>query len=134
MHMTTRSKASKKTTEDKPSLSRRDMLRGASLAVAAAGAAASLAAPKAEAQAAPANTSPLGGGSSGSNIFSVVETKYGKVQGITNAGIRCFRGIPYGADTGGKNRWMAPRPPVAWKGVKNCIGYAPISPQTPSPI
>jgi para-nitrobenzyl esterase len=116
-------------------LSRRDMLRAGSLAVAAAGAAAAAIAPQeAEAQQAPAASSPLGGASSGSNIFSVVETQYGKVQGITNAGIRCFRGIPYGAPTGGKNRWMPPKPAAKWTGVKNCIGYAPISPQTPSPI
>ena len=120
----------------KAAVSRRDMLRAGSLAVAAAGAAATLRTPSADAQtpAAPPTPGVLGGGSAGSDIFHVVDTKYGKVQGITNAGIKCFRGIPYGADTGGKNRFMPPKAPAAWKGVKNCIGYAPISPQTPSPI
>ena len=113
--------------------SRRDMLRAGSLAVAAAGATAALA-PQAEAQQAPAATSPLGGGSSGAGIFAVVDTEHGKVQGITNAGIKCFRGIPYGASTSGKNRFMPPKQPVKWAGVRNCIGHAPISPQTPSPI
>ncbi len=121
---------------DTSAISRRDMLRAGSLAVAAAGAsAAALVVPAAEAQET-RSRSPgvLGGASEGSDIFHVVETKYGKVQGIANAGVKCFRGIPYGADTGGKNRFMPPKEPAAWKGVRNCIGYAPISPQTPSPI
>ncbi|MBI1358783.1 MAG: carboxylesterase family protein [Alphaproteobacteria bacterium] len=119
-----------------PAISRRDMLRAGSLAVAVAGAtAAALGAQPAEAQEA-RTRSPgvLGGASEGSDIFHIVETKHGKVQGIANAGVKCFRGIPYGADTGGKNRFMPPKPPASWKGVRNCIGYAPISPQTPSPI
>ena len=118
-----------------PAFSRRDMLRVGSLAVAAAGAAATALAPQeAEAQQAPAAASPLGGGSSGANIFSVVETEHGKVQGIANGGIKCFRGIPYGASTGGKNRLMPPKKPAKWAAIRNCIGYAQISPQTPSPI
>ena len=51
---------------------------------------------------------------------------------MANTGIKVFRGIPYGADTGGKNRFMPPRKPAAWTGVRYCIGYGPISPQTPS--
>ena len=62
---------------------------------------------------------------------AVVETATGKVQGRVAEGISVFRGIPYGADTGGRNRYMPPKRPIAWTGVKNCIGYAPISPQTP---
>src|SRR5689334_17620838 len=121
---------------NEPAFSRRDMLRAGSLAVAAAGAVtAALAPQEAEAQqATPAASSPLGGGSSGSGIFSVVETQHGKVQGITNAGIKCFHGIPYGASTGGKNRFMPPKAPAKWTGVKECIGYGSVSPQTPSPI
>ena len=128
-------KPAMKAAKEDTALSRRDILRASGLAVAAAGAVAvSLSRQEADAQQAPAANSPLGGASSGSEIFSVVETQYGKVQGITNAGIRCFRGIPYGAPTGGKNRWMPPKPAAKWTGVKNCIGYAPISPQTPSSI
>ncbi len=123
------------TAKSETAVSRREMLRAGSLAVAAAGAAVTAVVQQAEAQqAAPANTSPLGGGSSGAGIFAVVETDSGKVQGINNAGIACFRGIPYGASTGGKNRFMPPKKPAKWTGVKNCVGYAPISPQTPSPI
>lgn len=116
------------------SISRRDMLRAGSLAVAAAGAATTILAPAAEAQTPPPSPGVLGGGSSGSAIFHIVETQYGKVQGIANAGIKAFKGVPYGDTTAGKNRFMPPKKPKAWAGVKNCIGYREISPQTPSPI
>jgi hypothetical protein len=65
-------------------------------------------------------------------IFYDVETTHGVVRGIADVGIKSFRGIPYGADTGGKSRFMPPRPPSSWSGARNCIGYGPISPQTQS--
>jgi len=34
--------------------------------------------------------------------------------GLDNSGIKAFRGIPYGADTGGKNRFMPPKKPKPW--------------------
>ncbi|MGO9933656.1 MAG: carboxylesterase/lipase family protein [Steroidobacteraceae bacterium] len=67
-------------------------------------------------------------------IFYDVETQHGVVRGIAGTGIKSFRGIPYGADTGGKNRFMPPRPPAAWAGARNCVGYGPISPQTQSSL
>jgi len=63
-------------------------------------------------------------------LFFDVETSNGVVRGMANTGIKIFRGIPYGADTGGRNRFMPPRKPAAWTGARNCIGYGPISPQT----
>jgi para-nitrobenzyl esterase len=65
-------------------------------------------------------------------LFFDVETSGGVVRGMANTGVKIFRGIPYGADTGGTNRFMPPRKPAAWSGVRNCIGYGPISPQTAS--
>ena len=65
-------------------------------------------------------------------LFYDVETAGGVVRGMANTGIKIFRGIPYGADTGGKNRFMPPKKPAAWAGIRNSIGYGPISPQTPS--
>jgi para-nitrobenzyl esterase len=65
-------------------------------------------------------------------LFFDVETTNGAVRGMANTGIKAFRGIPYGADTGGKNRFMPPRKPAAWTGVRSAMGYGPISPQTPS--
>jgi para-nitrobenzyl esterase len=65
-------------------------------------------------------------------LFFDVETSGGVVRGMANTGIKIFRGIPYGADTGDRNRFMPPRKPAAWAGARNCIGYGPISPQTAS--
>src|SRR4051812_19566144 len=65
-------------------------------------------------------------------LFFDVETTGGIVRGMANTGIKAFRGIPYGADTSGKNRFMPPRTPAAWTGVRPSFAYGAISPQTPS--
>lgn len=62
-------------------------------------------------------------------LFWTVETTSGKVQGISNTGIKEFKGIPYGAPTGGKNRYMPPQKPASWSGVRECFGHGQICPQ-----
>ncbi len=66
----------------------------------------------------------------GAQLFWTADTTSGKVQGIANSGVKEFKGIPYGAPTGGKNRYMPPKKPAAWTGVRECFGHGPISPQT----
>ena len=51
----------------------------------------------------------------------VVEVTTGKVRGYTNRGVAIFRGIPYGASTTGANRFMPPKKPEPWPGVRNCL-------------
>jgi len=112
--------------------SRRDILSGAPLLAAAAVTAVSAATPsESEAQTAPAATPRpgLGGGPQG-QIFWTVDTAAGKVQGMQNTGIKEFKGVPYGAPTGGRGRFMPPKKPAPWIGVKECFDFAQISPQT----
>ena len=61
--------------------------------------------------------------------FVVADTTFGKVRGIDNQGIKTFKGIPYGADTSGANRFMAPGDPPKWTGVRDALEYGHSAPQ-----
>jgi para-nitrobenzyl esterase len=63
--------------------------------------------------------------------FCCVETAGGRVQGLISSGIRQFKGVPYGASTAGANRFQRPKPAKSWTGVRDCLGYAEVSPQVP---
>jgi para-nitrobenzyl esterase len=62
----------------------------------------------------------------------VVETASGRVVGVTSGGVHVFKGIPYGASTAGANRFMPPRKPEPWTGVREATLYAGRSPQAPA--
>ncbi len=61
--------------------------------------------------------------------IAVAQTQYGKVQGFILRGIYNFRGIPYGADTGGKNRFMPPVEPQPWEGALPAVWWGNTAPQ-----
>jgi para-nitrobenzyl esterase len=60
----------------------------------------------------------------------IVETTAGKIRGTASRGISAFKGIPYGASTAGKNRFMAPMKPEPWTGVRDALEYGHSAPQT----
>ena len=64
----------------------------------------------------------------GDNI-AVTNTQYGKVRGFVLRGINQFLGIPYGADTSGKNRFMPPVKPEPWTDIKPTVWWGNTAPQ-----
>jgi len=65
-------------------------------------------------------------------LFPVVETAQGKLRGMTAGGVSMFKGVRYGADTAGRNRFMPPQPPPKWAGVRNAYNYGQVAPQMPN--
>lgn len=54
-----------------------------------------------------------------------VATSHGRIAGFVRGGIFAFKGIPYAA----ADRFMAPRPPQPWTGVRSCRAFGPVCPQ-----
>jgi para-nitrobenzyl esterase len=64
----------------------------------------------------------------GDNI-AVAETTNGKVRGFIHKDIYNFLGIPYGANTAGKNRFMPAQKPDPWKDVYPAVYWPNSAPQ-----
>ena len=68
----------------------------------------------------------------GSAQGPVANTTSGKVRGVVQENkVNAFRGIPYGAPTGGADRFMPPVKPEAWTGIKETVEWGPEAPQGP---
>jgi para-nitrobenzyl esterase len=60
---------------------------------------------------------------------AIANTQYGKVRGFVSGGVLTFKGVPYGQNTGGENRWLPAKPPVPWKDEYPALIYGPNCPQ-----
>ena len=92
--------------------SRRDVLRHSALLLAAAG----------------VGLRPAFAADEGTAV--VAETAYGRIRGLDVGGIKVFKGVPYGASTAGRNRFMPPVAPAKWTGVRDAVAYGASAPQT----
>ncbi len=64
----------------------------------------------------------------GDNI-AIAETTNGKVRGFIHKDIYNFLGIPYGANTTGKNRFMPPQKPEPWTDIYPAVYWPNAAPQ-----
>jgi para-nitrobenzyl esterase len=65
-------------------------------------------------------------------LSPVVEIVSGKLRGAQAGGVYAFKGVPYGASTAGRNRFMPPQQPLPWSGVREALTYAGHAPQSPN--
>jgi para-nitrobenzyl esterase len=60
---------------------------------------------------------------------AVAKTQYGRVRGFLDAGVLTFKGVPYGQNTAGENRWLPAKPPKAWDHEYPALVYGANCPQ-----
>jgi para-nitrobenzyl esterase len=111
--------------ENRSTLNRRQMLLLSTTA--GVGAALPGAAHAAQAAKAAVHKAPAGGCSTPKT--AVAKTQYGKVRGYVEEGVLTFKGVPYGAPTGGENRWLPAKPPKPWDGELPALTYGANCPQ-----
>ena len=96
---------SKSNSESSLVFNRREALLSATATVAAVAAAAS---------SSDVTTVQAAGASCSTPRSAVAKTQYGKVRGYVEDGVLTFKGVPYGANTGGENRWLPAKPPKSY--------------------
>ena len=56
---------------------------------------------------------------------AAIETTAGRIRGVVDRGVHIFKGVAYGASTAGPNRFLPPRKPEPWSGVRSATEYSP---------
>ncbi|WP_405498666.1 carboxylesterase/lipase family protein [Nocardia sp. NBC_00511] len=60
----------------------------------------------------------------------VARISSGDVSGRREGELAVWRGIPYAASTGGGNRFRLPQPVESWSGVRECLTFGEVAPQS----
>lgn len=100
------------------------MDRRQALLMPAAGLGAAMASP---ADAAKATTQ--GSNSCSTPRSAIAKTQYGRVRGYVSDGVLTFKGIPYGQNTAGENRWLPAKAPKPWTDEYPALVYGANCPQ-----
>lgn len=61
---------------------------------------------------------------------ALIDIGNGTLRGRRDGEACSFKGIPYAADTGGSNRFLAPQPVQSWTGIRDALAYGDRCPQT----
>ena len=61
--------------------------------------------------------------------IAITQTQYGLIQGYILDDVYTYLGIPYGAPTGGANRFLPPQEPECWEGIRPALFYGNDAPQ-----
>lgn len=65
---------------------------------------------------------------------TVVQTRYGKVEGTHEGSIFTWKGIPYAQAPIGSLRFRAPQSPESWDGIRDATKFGSICVQVPNPL
>jgi para-nitrobenzyl esterase len=101
---------------------RRSFLKGAAVAAGAAGA---ITATGPTSAAASRNSRGVKAGVG----VAEASTTAGRIAGFVHDDLYIFKGVPYGDATGATGRFLPPRPPKPWSGLRSSRHYGPICPQ-----
>jgi para-nitrobenzyl esterase len=117
-----------------PAIGRRAILKSAAWVAADAGAPGAAVAPGAALAQATAEKRPSRASRTDDSITvgagtATVEIASGKIAGYVREGIFAFKGVPYADTAAGANRFLPPRPPAPWTGVRSSRQYGYVAPQ-----
>lgn len=72
-----------------------------------------------------------GSGQVATEVSPVVETTAGRIRGLDIDGAKIFKGVPYGGDTSGNNRFRPPSRPAPWRGMRDALSWGHRAPAPP---